>query len=341
MSETAWTRAAVVAVFAVLSTLLGAGPARAHGVLEEEKAVLIGDLHSEITTSQLPAEVSAQLLENGYALRLVNRSAHDVTAEAAAGGENTGGDEDAAAPLTVAAGDTVVWTGAPSAVTDEDADAAQDADAGDQVRAWTVTLTASGEHYQLRGVIREIASPSSAWLVVGVLAILLVLGLVVGLALRSAVGSTSGSAVGSTVVARPARLVGRGLLAFAVAGFAAETVATVAARAGGEGWLDMTREYLPQLGVCLLGVVTWVLVWREHRLATVLSMITLLGVAAGVVSRWPVLWSSVAVTELPISVDRVLVLAISAAALSAATRVVLGEVRARSAPEPAATALAG
>ena len=34
------------------------------------------------------------------------------------------------------------------------------------------------------------------------------------------------------------------------------------------------REYLPQSGACLLGVVAFVLTWRGHRMATVLAMIT-------------------------------------------------------------------
>lgn len=297
-------RAAVVCALAAVVSIFDPGLAHAHDAGAAVEPVLIGDLRSEVTTRVLPAGVEAQLLENGYALRLVNRSARDVTA--GAGGEGPGGHRSPAARLTVAAGDTALWRGAPSAVTHADRHAARGAGDGDQVRSWSIVLTSiDGSNYQLRGVIRKVAPPSAAWLLAGVPAILLLLGLAI--ALRSA-----------------GMVVRGGLLAVAVVCFAAETVTLVAARAAGEGWPAMTLEYLPQLGVCLLGVAACVPVRRDHQLADLLPAITLLGIGAGCVPRWPVLWSPVVVTDLPVPVDRFLVLAISGAALSSMALVLLG-----------------
>ncbi|MGI8665309.1 MAG: hypothetical protein ACR2N4_04670 [Jatrophihabitans sp.] len=304
---------ATIAVLAGWLTLTGGGIAHAHGVLEDEGPVLVGNVASTLSAAQLPAGVSARLREDGYALRVVNHSAGDLRLEAGADADSAESenadsetaDADAGAEHVVRAGSEATFQSPASAVTDEDVKAATGRHAR-QLRSWQVTLTAAdGRQYQLQGEVRYVPPPSPVWPVLGVLAVLAVATLAWLSRLRW-----------------PDPRVATGLLGLTLAAFALETAATVLARDTGEDSLDVLREYLPQLFVCVLGVLTCVLVWRRSRLSTLLTVITLLGIAAGLVARWPLLWSSSAITVLAMPVDRLLVLVISAAALATALRAV-------------------
>ena len=222
-------RPVLLAILALLMTLMGATPtAGAHGVLDEEGPVLVGNLQSLITARNMPASVSAELLENGYVLRLVNHSSQDITAHVFGADAGIGTE-----PPRVPAGVTQLWIGAPSAVTDEDTHAAERVKAGGPVRAWAVELTdADGGQFTVRGVISRLAAPSPAWLVAGVLAILAVVAL--GALRRPA---RSAPAAGSELKVRVPRVPIGVALACAMVGLAVETTATLWARAAGEACL--------------------------------------------------------------------------------------------------------
>lgn len=283
----------------VVMLLLGAAaPAAAHDVSEHAVPGVASEVRSAVVSARLPDGVALDVLHNGRALLLRNRSGEAVTVVTSGGSER----------MTVPAGGRLRWH--------EDTAHPDPSAVGPQrpVRHWRVVLLAGGQRYEVTGELRWAPGPSPwPWLA--------------GAALLAVAGAALSRAVAVRQWLAAA-------LATAVASSVAHTAAALAARtAEGSRW-SLLGDYLPQAGCWALGAAAAVLLARNRRDGLWLGALSSAGLLlVTATTAASVLWSSTVLVALPATLDRLLVITALGLAAGFLLAVPLGHPVLRPAPQ--------